>query len=159
MTIFDPLPIVDRHGFLTKIPCGFSKKPPCDSNFFLQNLALIFIPKIRSSICNCSNGHIPAPGQKPLVGQSDNNARTTRGEGLKLHGSMGKPSNSGWPALSSVAFGYKNATEPLRSGIKTPRNYGQAFSPRSCPWCFKPSPLVVRALVDRMTVDGVVTRD
>ena len=52
-----------------------------------------------------------APGQKALIGHSDDNNQTMRVDFLKHHGSMGKPLNSGKHALISVAFGNKNATE------------------------------------------------
>ena len=58
------------------------------------------------------------PGQKSLVGHSDSNARTAREDSSKCHGSLGKPSNFGWPTLSSVALGYKNATESVALGHK-----------------------------------------
>ena len=54
---------------------------------------------------------ISGPRQKPLVGHSNDQRSNDEREVLKRHESLGKPSNSGWPALSSVAFGYKNATK------------------------------------------------
>ena len=58
------------------------------------------------------------PCHNSIDGHSDSNARTTREDSSKHHGSMGKPSNSGWPAFSSVALAYKNATESVALGYK-----------------------------------------